>query len=88
MELKTLPETILHGPRDLDTLIASGNLFEKLPQALKYATNLKTLVLDENPITNLEGDKYVLEKNELNKIVYLLSLNFQCLSWLDKLNIS
>ncbi|XP_034491036.1 leucine-rich repeat neuronal protein 1 [Drosophila innubila] len=56
MELKTLPDTILHGPRDLDTLIASGNLFDKLPKALMYAKNLKTLVLDENPITNLEGD--------------------------------
>ncbi|KAM8715419.1 hypothetical protein ACLKA7_002468 [Drosophila subpalustris] len=56
MELSALPETILHAPRDLETLIASGNLFDKLPKALKFATNLKTLVLDENPITNLEGD--------------------------------
>lgn len=55
MELKTLPETILHGPRDLETLIASGNLFEEVPKALVYAKNLKTLVLDENPIHNLEG---------------------------------
>lgn len=57
MELKTLPETIFHGPRGLETLIASGNLFNQVPKALSYAKNLKRLVLDENPITNLEGEK-------------------------------
>ncbi|XP_030562611.1 leucine-rich repeat transmembrane neuronal protein 3 isoform X3 [Drosophila novamexicana] len=56
MELKTLPETIFHGPRGLETLIASGNLFNQVPKALSYAKNLKRLVLDENPITNLEGE--------------------------------
>ncbi|XP_062136128.1 LOW QUALITY PROTEIN: leucine-rich repeat transmembrane neuronal protein 3 [Drosophila sulfurigaster albostrigata] len=56
MELKTLPETIFHGPQDLDTLIVSGNLFDKIPKAFDYADNLKRLVLDENPIGNLEGD--------------------------------
>ncbi|EDV98840.1 GH13381 [Drosophila grimshawi] len=55
MELKTLPETIFHGPRDLETLIVSGNLFFELPNALSYAKNLKHLNLDDNPIKNLEG---------------------------------
>ncbi|KAH8246779.1 hypothetical protein KR038_010359, partial [Drosophila bunnanda] len=56
LEIEDLPETVLHGPRDLDDLIASGNLFRQLPKALKYAKNLERLVLDENPIQNLEGD--------------------------------
>ncbi|KAH8306670.1 hypothetical protein KR044_006293, partial [Drosophila immigrans] len=56
MELKTLPQTLLHGPQDLHTLIASGNLFNELPKALDSAKNLKRLVLDENPIGNLEGN--------------------------------
>ncbi|XP_017858004.1 PREDICTED: leucine-rich repeat-containing protein 15 [Drosophila arizonae] len=56
MELSTLPDTILHGPRDLDTLILSGNLFKQVPKALSFSKNLKRLVLDENPIGNLEGE--------------------------------
>ncbi|XP_020807240.1 phospholipase A2 inhibitor isoform X2 [Drosophila serrata] len=56
LEIEDLPETVLHGPRDLDDLIASGNLFRQLPKALKYAKNLERLVLDENPIESLEGN--------------------------------
>ncbi|KAH8249792.1 hypothetical protein KR032_012380 [Drosophila birchii] len=56
LEIEDLPDTILHGPRDLDDLIASGNLFRQLPNALKYAKNLERLVLDENPIASLEGN--------------------------------
>ncbi|KAH8341464.1 chondroadherin [Drosophila kikkawai] len=56
LEIEDLPTTVLHGPRDLDDLIASGNLFRQLPEALKYAKNLERLVLDENPIASLEGD--------------------------------
>jgi len=57
MEIDDLPDTILHGPRDLEIFIAAGNLFNQLPKALKYATNLTSLVLNENPIENLIGDK-------------------------------
>eukprot|EP00099_Drosophila_melanogaster_P024797 NP_723576.1 uncharacterized protein Dmel_CG5096 [Drosophila melanogaster] len=56
MEIDDLPDTILHGPRDLEIFIAAGNLFNQLPKALKYATNLTSLVLNENPIENLIGD--------------------------------
>ncbi|KAH8281839.1 hypothetical protein KR054_003193, partial [Drosophila jambulina] len=56
LEIEDLPETVLHGPRDLDDLIASGNLFRQLPEALKYAKNLERLVLDENPIESLVGN--------------------------------
>lgn len=57
MELEILPDTIFHGPRDLETLILTGNLFKELPKALSYSKNLKRLVLDDNPIGNLEGQK-------------------------------
>ncbi|XP_017075636.2 leucine-rich repeat neuronal protein 3 [Drosophila eugracilis] len=56
MEIDDLPDTILHGPRDLETLIAAGNLFHKLPKALERATNLTSLVLNQNPIENLVED--------------------------------
>ncbi|XP_043644544.1 lumican [Drosophila teissieri] len=56
MEIDDLPDTILHGPRDLEILIAAGNLFNQLPKALKRATNLTSLVLNENPIESLIGD--------------------------------
>ncbi|XP_016964229.1 lumican [Drosophila biarmipes] len=56
MEIDDLPETILHGPRDLETLIAAGNLFHQLPKALCRATNLTSLVLNQNPIDSLVED--------------------------------
>ncbi|XP_017004081.2 leucine-rich repeat neuronal protein 1 [Drosophila takahashii] len=56
MEIDDLPETILHGPRDLETLIAAGNLFHQLPKALNRATNLTSLVLNQNPIDSLVED--------------------------------
>ncbi|KAH8408153.1 hypothetical protein KR222_001115, partial [Zaprionus bogoriensis] len=56
MEIDSLPDTIFHGPSELDTLIASGNLFTEVPEALSRAKNLHRLVLDDNPINNLEGE--------------------------------
>ncbi|XP_011186492.2 leucine-rich repeat neuronal protein 1 isoform X2 [Zeugodacus cucurbitae] len=56
MELAELPDYLLHGPRDLETIILTGNLFDELPDDLHLAPNLRELVLDENPIGNLTGD--------------------------------
>ncbi|EDW74505.1 uncharacterized protein Dwil_GK21955 [Drosophila willistoni] len=68
MEIKTLPKTILHGPQELETFIAAGNLFTKLPEGLEHAENLERLVLNENPIGNLEGDNVF---PELPKLKFL-----------------
>lgn len=59
MELETLPVNILHGPTRLESLNLTGNLLTKLPETLKYAVNLKFLSLDENPIEDISGDKWV-----------------------------
>lgn len=48
MELKTLPEHILHAPRTLKTLNLSGNLFSQIPDALEFASNIVSLNLDDN----------------------------------------
>ncbi|XP_044316016.1 insulin-like growth factor-binding protein complex acid labile subunit [Drosophila rhopaloa] len=68
MEIEDLPGTILHGPRDLDTLIAAGNLFKHLPKALERATNLTSLVLNENPIESLVGDNVFPPLTKLNHL--------------------
>lgn len=57
MELSELPDSLFHGPRDLETIIFTGNLFKELPDDLHLAPNLRELVLDENPIGNLTGEK-------------------------------
>ncbi|XP_067637406.1 leucine-rich repeat neuronal protein 3-like [Eurosta solidaginis] len=56
MELEELPDNLFHGPRDLETIILTGNLFDELPDDLDLATNLRELVLDENPIADLTGE--------------------------------
>ncbi|XP_053951291.1 leucine-rich repeat-containing protein 15 [Anastrepha ludens] len=56
MELEELPDNLLHGPRDLETIILSGNLFDELPDDLDLAPNLRVLILDENPIADLIGE--------------------------------
>lgn len=57
MELKELPEHLLHTLNRLKVLHLGGNLFERLPSALGYAQSVEFLNLDENPLTNLTGDK-------------------------------
>ncbi|XP_033236552.1 lumican isoform X1 [Drosophila pseudoobscura] len=76
MEIKTLPQTLLHGPRDLETLIAAGNLFSKLPDALSFAKNLARLVLNENPIEDLQGD---------NIFPVMTNLKYLSMSYMPKL---
>ncbi|XP_033150555.1 leucine-rich repeat-containing protein 15-like, partial [Drosophila busckii] len=73
MKVMTLPETIFHGPQKLEDLIASGNLFIELPKALSFAVNLKRLVLDENPIQNLEAKNVfpTLRKLQYLSIAYM-----------------
>lgn len=57
MELQDLPDNMLHGPRDLETLILTGNLFEDIPDNMELAINLKRLVFDENPMENYTEEK-------------------------------
>lgn len=56
MELKDLPDHLLHAPRDLETLILTGNLLDEIPDGIDLGVNLKSLTLDENLIGNLEGE--------------------------------
>ncbi|XP_058832061.1 leucine-rich repeat-containing protein 70-like [Topomyia yanbarensis] len=56
MELNDIPVYIFNAPQGLQYLNLTGNLLTTIPQALDYATNLKWLSLDENPIDNLQGD--------------------------------
>jgi Leucine-rich repeat (LRR) protein len=69
MELKELPEAIFHPLRALKVLKLEGNLFERIPPALKFAVNLRELSLDENPIGNLN------EETALPKLMKLEELN-------------
>lgn len=55
MELKDLPDNLLHAPRDLETLILTGNLLDEVPDGIDRAINLKSLTLDENLISVVEG---------------------------------
>lgn len=57
MELVSLPEHLFHAPLSLQVLNLSANGFHQMPNALQYARNLKELVLDENPINNLDSFK-------------------------------
>lgn len=57
MELSDLPETLFHTPKELETLILTGNLFKTLPTALTLAKHLKKLVLDENPLGDFDKSK-------------------------------
>uniref|UniRef100_A0A182QLN0 LRRCT domain-containing protein n=1 Tax=Anopheles farauti TaxID=69004 RepID=A0A182QLN0_9DIPT len=50
MELEEIPIYLFHTPRGLRYLNLTGNLLEKVPPALAYATGLTWLSLDENPI--------------------------------------
>ncbi|KAH8328574.1 hypothetical protein KR067_011060, partial [Drosophila pandora] len=76
LEIDELPETVLHGPRDLNTLLAAGNEFRSLPDGLEYAQNLIHLVLNENPIENLVGD---------NVFPNMTSLKYLSMSFMPKL---
>lgn len=58
MELRKIPETTLHGPRELRVLNLTGNLFTEIPDDIRYARNLVELVLDDVPIEHI-GGKYV-----------------------------
>lgn len=52
-ELRDLPEFIFNAPHKLRTLNLTGNLFGKLPEALRHAQNLIELNIDDNPIEHL-----------------------------------
>lgn len=54
-ELRTLPEHMLHAPRDLKTLNLTGNIFTEIPTAVHFASNLVNLNLDDNPMQQIGG---------------------------------
>ncbi|XP_055855177.1 leucine-rich repeat neuronal protein 3 [Episyrphus balteatus] len=56
MELKDLPDNLLHAPRDLENLILTGNLLDEVPDGIDRAVNLKSLTFDENLLVNLEKE--------------------------------
>jgi Leucine-rich repeat (LRR) protein len=76
MELNSLPEPIFHSLRALKVLNLAGNLFTKIPEALKYAVNVRELSLDENPIHDLS------EHNSMPKMLKLEKLN---MTYMDSL---
>lgn len=55
MELRKIPESTLHGPRELKVLNLTGNLFTEIPDDIRYARNLVELILDDIPIEHIGG---------------------------------
>lgn len=55
MELRKIPESTLHGPREMRVLNLTGNLFTEIPDDIRYARNLVELVLDDIPIEHIGG---------------------------------
>ena len=68
MELSSLPEPIFHTLRALKVLKLEGNLFKTIPEALKYAINLRELSLDENPIGDLNEHNAIPAMAKLEKL--------------------
>ncbi|XP_055309698.1 leucine-rich repeat neuronal protein 2-like [Sitodiplosis mosellana] len=56
MELRKIPETTLHGPRELKVLNLTGNLFTEIPDDIRLARNLVELVMDDVPIVHIGGN--------------------------------
>lgn len=69
MELSSLPEQIFHPLRALKVLKLEGNLFKTMPEALKFASSVRELSLNENPIGDLS------ETNALPAMPNLEKLN-------------
>lgn len=56
MELRSLPDQMLHAPRDLHTLNLTGNLLTTIPGALHFSINLIELNLNDNPFVQIGGE--------------------------------
>ncbi|KAK9876132.1 hypothetical protein WA026_011249 [Henosepilachna vigintioctopunctata] len=52
-QISTLPSSFLHTPRNIEILNLSGNNFTEVPQELKEAHSLKTLLFNGNPMEKL-----------------------------------
>lgn len=68
MELSSLPVDVFHPLRALKVLKLDGNLFKTIPEALKYAQNVRELTLDENPIGDLTGKNVMWPMPKLQKL--------------------
>lgn len=90
-ELSELPDDIFHPLRALKTLNLGGNLFKSIPKALKYARNVREVVLDENPIEDLSEKNAFppmqnLERLNLTFIGSLRAIRKGAFAGLEKLN--
>ncbi|CRK99621.1 CLUMA_CG012933, isoform A [Clunio marinus] len=68
MELSSLPLDTFHPLKALKVLNLDGNLFKTFPEALKLATNLRELSLNENPIGDLSAENSIPELAKLEKL--------------------
>lgn len=57
MEIEMLPDEFLHSLTELETFNISDNQLTEIPETLRYATKLNTLILDDNPIEQIGGQK-------------------------------
>lgn len=76
MELSSLPDDTFHPLRDLKVLRLDGNLFKTIPKALRLASNVRELSLNENPIgdMNEENSLPAMPKLEKLNMTYMGSL--------------
>lgn len=76
MELDDLPMDVFHPLKTLKVLKLEGNLFKTMPKALKFATTVQELSLDENPIGDIIIDNPipVMPKLEKLNMTYMGSL--------------
>lgn len=77
MELSSLPKETFHPLRALKVLKLDGNLFKIIPDALRYAINVRELSLNENPILDLSEDNVFppMKKLESLNMTFLGSLH-------------
>lgn len=85
-QLRKLPEHIFHAPRGLLEINLEGNLFERIPEALIFAINVDTLILDENPIVRIgsKSSKFPL----LTKLKHLSISNMNSLERIENHGLS
>nr|CAD7435120.1 unnamed protein product [Timema monikensis] len=74
--LKFFPDTLLHTPRRLTTLLLEGNQLTSVPKGLSASHKLEHLTLSGNPIEVINAE------NGFPKLEFLKSLQ---LSYMDKL---
>jgi Leucine rich repeat len=90
-ELTELPDGIFHPLRALKRINLGGNLFDRVPKALKFAINAREVSLDENPIEAINATFPFpampnLEKLNVTYIGSLKCIGAKAFAGLEKLN--